>query len=92
MIVLAPNYVVVNSISTTDILCTNHQPDDLPLMISLSKNISIKQLKISRYQLNKTTIRIRLRFKNYLGMFHLFCYVKNKKNHGARADVVVISI
>ena len=29
-------------------------------------------------QLNQTTIRIRIQLRNYLGIFRLFCYSKNK--------------
>ncbi len=81
--------VILNSNSTKDLFCINHESDDLPLMISLSKNISKDQLETSRYQINKTTIRIRIKAKNYVGIFHLFCYLKNKKEQGTRADIIV---
>lgn len=88
---LVPNIVILNSTSISNFLCINHEPDDLPLIISLSKNISEDQVKITRYQLNKTTINIRIQLKNYLGIFHLLCYSKNKKHQGTRADVIARS-
>jgi hypothetical protein len=60
-------------------------------MSSLSKKISKDLLKRSSYQLNKTAIRIDIELKNYLGIFHLFCYAKNKKNEGTVSDVIVKS-
>jgi len=60
------------------------------LIINLSKNISKNQLEITRYKLNETAVRIRLRVINYVGIFHLLCYSKTKKKQGTRADVIVI--
>jgi hypothetical protein len=87
-----PSSVIVNSSSSiVQFLCINHESDDLPLMIELSKNISSDQIKLFRYQLNKTMIDIRIQLKNYLGIFQLICYSKNSKTKGISADVIVTS-
>jgi len=87
-----PSSVIVNSSSSiVQFLCINHESDDLPLMIELSKNISSDQIELFRYQLNKTMIDIRIQLKNYLGIFQLICYSKNSKTKGISADVIVTS-
>jgi hypothetical protein len=87
-----PSSVIVNSSSSiVQFLCINHESDDLPLMIELSKKISSDQIKLFRYQLNKTMIDIRIQLKNYLGIFQLICYSKNSKTKGISADVIVTS-
>lgn len=60
-------------------------------MINLSKTIPDNQIEIIRQQLNQTALRIRIQLRNYLGIFHLFCYSKDKMNKGTRADVIVKS-
>ena len=84
-----PNLVILNSSSTVDFLCINHQFDHLPLMINLSKTIPSHQIEIFRQEYNQTTLQIRIQLKNYLGIFHLFCYSKDKLNKGTRADIIV---
>jgi len=84
-----PSIVILNSTSSIDFFCINHHSDDLPLNISLSKNISKNQLEIFTKQLNRTTMHIHLQLRNYIGIFHLFCHSEGKQNQGTRADVIV---
>ena len=58
-------------------------------MINLSKTIPSHQIEIFRQEYNQTTLQIRIQLKNYLGIFHLFCYSKDKLNKGTRADIIV---
>ncbi len=88
---LVPNFIVLNPTSTVNFSCVNHQSNDPPLMTSLSKNISNNRIELFRHELNKTTIHIRLQLKNYIGIFHLFCYAQGKESQGTRADVIVKS-
>ncbi|UJR21630.1 hypothetical protein I4U23_024707 [Adineta vaga] len=86
---LIPNLMVMNSTSRVHFFCTNHHPENLSLIVSLSRNISDKFLKLSTKQLNKTTMRITIHSKRYIGIFYLFCHVKTKEQRGTRADVIV---
>jgi hypothetical protein len=80
---------VINSTSITNFTCINHQQNDLPLEISLTKTIPSEQIKISSNILNKTAIHIQLESKNYVGIFHLLCFSKGEQSKGTRADVIV---
>ncbi len=86
---IVPNIVVINSTSITNFTCINHQQNDLPLEISLTKTIPSEQIKISSNILNKTAIHIQLESKNYVGIFHLLCFSKGEQSKGTRADVIV---
>jgi len=91
---IGPDFVLLNSSnsSVVDFFCINRQSDDnIQFVIHISKNISKNQLKISRHQINRTLLHIRLRFRNYIGLFHLYCYLKDQKDHGTRADVIARS-
>jgi hypothetical protein len=80
---------VINSTSITDFICINRQSNDLPLEVNITKQISSDQIKISTNILNKTTIHIQLQSKNYVGIFHLLCFVNGEQSKGTRADIIV---
>jgi len=82
--------VIIQSNSTATFLCINRQTTSKsPLTFSLSKNISSDLVKISVKTINQTCIRAQLRSRNYLGMFHLLCYVQGERSRGNLADVYV---
>jgi hypothetical protein len=91
LVSLVPSIAILNSTSVGNFLCINHQSDDEPVIISLSKNISNDQLKIFLNQLNTTTMNIRIQLRDYIGIFHLFCDLKGKSNQRTVADVIVKS-
>ncbi|CAF0852570.1 unnamed protein product [Adineta ricciae] len=84
-----PSLMVMNSTSYAHFYCTNYHPENLPLVVSLSRNISNKLLKLSTYQVNETTTKIKLHSKRFIGIFYLFCYTKDNEQRGTRADVIV---
>ncbi|CAF0721344.1 unnamed protein product [Adineta ricciae] len=86
---LHPSLMVMNSTSYAHFYCTNYHPENLPLVVSLSRNISNKLLKLSTYQVNETTTKIILHSKRFIGIFYLFCYKKDNEQRGTRADVIV---
>jgi hypothetical protein len=86
---LVPDLVILNATSTVDLICINHEPNDLPLEVNLSKIIPSDQIKISTKILNKTAIHIRLETTNYVGIFHLLCFSYGEQSKGTRTDVIV---
>ena len=84
-----PSLMVMNSTSYAHFYCTNYHPENLPLVVSLSRNISNKLLKLSTYQMNETTTKIKLHSKGFIGIFYLFCYRKDNEQRGTRADIIV---
>jgi hypothetical protein len=86
---IIPNYTVINSTSTTNFLCINHQFNNLRLEASLSKSIPSNQMKITTTLLNETTMHIQLESNNYVGIFHLLCYSHGEQSKGIYADVIV---
>ncbi|CAF5114439.1 unnamed protein product, partial [Rotaria sp. Silwood1] len=84
-----PGLAVIDSTSTTNFNCTNYESNEKPLKVNLSKIISSNEIKITTNKLNKNTINIRLEAKNYVGIFHLLCYVNGEQTKGTRADVIV---
>ncbi|CAF4944463.1 unnamed protein product [Rotaria sp. Silwood1] len=86
---LKPGLAVIDSTSTTNFNCTNYESNEKPLKVNLSKIISSNEIKITTNILNKNTINIRLEAKNYVGIFHLLCYVNGEQTKGTRADVIV---
>ncbi|CAF3724536.1 unnamed protein product [Rotaria sordida] len=84
-----PSRVIIDSISTINFTCINHESNDKPLKTSLSKIISSNEIEINTNILNKTAINIQLEAKNYVGIFHLLCYSNGEKASGTRTDVIV---
>lgn len=89
MFLLAPISVIMDSTSTADFTCVNHESNDKRLESGLSKPIASNLIKITEHVLNKTAINIQLEAKNYVGIFHLLCYTSGEKAKGTRADVIV---
>ncbi|CAF2574445.1 unnamed protein product [Rotaria sp. Silwood2] len=81
--------IVINSTSTINFTCIKHESNDKPLEVNLSKIIPSTEIKITTNILNKTAINIQLEAKNYVGIFHLLCYINGEKSKGTRSDVIV---
>ncbi|CAF1123734.1 unnamed protein product [Rotaria sordida] len=63
---IIPSRVIIDSISTINFTCINHESNDKPLKTSLSKIISSNEIEINTNILNKTAINIQLEAKNYI--------------------------
>ncbi|CAF4650162.1 unnamed protein product [Rotaria socialis] len=86
---IVPSVVVIDSTSSTNFICVDHESHHKPLTVNLSKIIPPSEMKITTNQLNKTAINIQLEMKNYVGIFHLLCYNDGEKSKGTRADIIV---
>ncbi|CAM4811007.1 unnamed protein product [Rotaria magnacalcarata] len=86
---IVPSVAVIDSTSSTNFTCVDHELHNKPLAVNLSKIIPPSEIKITTNQLNKTAINIQLEMKNYVGIFHLLCYNDGEKSKGTRADIIV---
>ena len=84
-----PDLVVVNPNSNLKFFCQNHQPNEGPLEVALSKNISPDQVHLSTTMVNSSTAHIHLVINDYMGLFHLLCYARDRRNEGTRSDVII---
>lgn len=86
---IVPDLVVVNPNSNLKFFCQNHRTDEGPLEVMLSKNISSDQVQLSTTLINSSTVQIHLVVNDYMGLFHLLCFARDRRNEGTRSDVII---
>jgi hypothetical protein len=79
--------VILNSTSTTKLICTKDKDDYLGFEVNISPPISSEYIQTYVNHLNATTIEITLKSFDYIGAFHLICSSIGDKATGIRADI-----
>jgi len=88
---LEPQRVLLNTASSTKLLCTKEKNDHHDFEVYLSPNISQNYIQISTNHLNETTIEITIQSLNYIGRFSLVCSLKGETDHLTHSTIIISS-
>jgi hypothetical protein len=83
--------VLLNTTSSTKLLCTKEKNDHHDFEVYLSPNISQNYIQISTNHLNETTIEITIQSLNYIGRFSLVCSSKGETDHLTHSTIIISS-
>jgi hypothetical protein len=83
--------VLLNTTSSTKLLCTKEKNDHHDFEVYLSPNISQNYIQISTNHLNETAIEITIQSLNYIGRFSLVCSLKGDTDHLTHSTIIISS-